>query len=644
MSATATHPATAEALANLDAMCSRVRALFAPPEEITVSEWSRRHRVLPKGTSPRPGVFHPERFQVEMMDCILNPDVHEIVCIKSTQIGWSDAILNNLIGYFIDVDPKPMMLVQPTIDNAKDYGRKRITPMVQSSPVLRAKVREATTRRSGNTLALKEFPGGFLKLTGANSGSGLRSDPVPVVLFDEADGYPLDVDGEGDPIEIATRRTDAYPDYKIIKGSTPAKPKGLSRIERDFLRSDQRRFYVPCPYCGCKQVLWWRDPVTKEYRLRYEVDDDQQVIASSVLYLCEQCKRGIAESYKQRMLDAGEWIARFPDRPVVGFHINALYSPWRENWKALAQEWQEAARRHDPEKLKVFITLRLGETWEEAGDVLEGHVLKARRETWKADVPAGVGLLTAAVDVQNDRLEMIIKGWGAGEESWLIAYQQFFGDPGREDIWNELDELLLTEFENEVGRKLRVSATFIDSGGHHTEAVYRFTKTRNIRRVFACKGSSEYAQPILGKFTLNNTYRVKLFTLGTDTAKDRIFSRLRIPTPGAGYVHLPEWADEEYLEQLTAEKAITKYKRGRGMVREYVKTRARNEALDLEVYALAALYVLGAQTLRNLKAIAERMQSPEGKQEEKAETEERPKQTWDSGGGWNVGGGGWSSY
>src|SRR5215470_11185713 len=182
-----------------------------------------------------------------MMDAILDPNVHEIVIRKSTQIGYNDAVVNNVIGYMIDVDPKPMMLVEPTIDNAKDYGKKRVAPMIANCPALREKVHEATSRRAGNTLALKEFPGGFLKLTGANSGAGLRSDPVPVVLFDEVDGYPLDVDGEGDPIAIGTRRTDAYADYKIVKGSTPAKPKGISPIERDFLRSDMRRYKVPCP-------------------------------------------------------------------------------------------------------------------------------------------------------------------------------------------------------------------------------------------------------------------------------------------------------------------------------------------------------------------------------------------------------------
>lgn len=607
MAETQTHPS---ALVNFAAVLARVYAHYDPPPDITVSEWAVRNRVLPKGTTSRPGPFKPEKFQIEMMDVILNPLVHEVVIQKSTQVGYSDAVINNICGYFVDADPKPIMLVQPTIDNAKDYGKKRITPMIESCPALRAKIKPPTSRRAGNTLALKEFPGGFLKLTGANSGAGLRSDPVPVVLFDEVDGYPIDVDGEGDPVAIGTRRTDGYADYKIVKGSTPAKPKGISPIERDFLRSDMRRFRVPCPFCSLKQVLWWRDPTSKLYRLFYSVDADGQVDHASVAYICAGCQKKIPERFKQQMLNAGEWVAEFPDRTTVGFHINALYSPWRENWHALAQEWHEANKENNPEKLKAFINLRLGETWEEQGDAIEALALKGRLEAYQAEVPDGVGLLTAAVDVQSDRLECVVKGWGDKEESWLIAYQQLFGDPGQEAVWNELDSFLLSTWEHTSGQKVKISCTMIDSGGLHTDSVYRFVRARQPRRIFALKGSSESGKEILGKFSVNNQYRVKLWLIGTDTAKDRIFARMKIPGPGPGYMHLPDFADDEYLAQLTSEKAVRRYRRGKGTIREYIKTRARNEALDLEVYALSALYVLGQATIRKLGEMAAALREP----------------------------------
>lgn len=580
--------------------------LFRPPSDITISEWAMRNRVLQKGTTSRPGPFHPEVFQIEMMNAILSPNVHEVVIKKSTQVGYSEAVLNSIIGYYISADPKPIMMIQPTIDNAKDYGKKRITPMIESTPSLRAAIRPATSRKAGNTLSLKEFPGGFLKLTGANSGAGLRSDPVPIILYDEVDAYPLDVDGEGDPQAIAARRSDAFSDWKHIKGSTPAKPKGVSPIERDFLKSDQRYFHVPCPFCQKMQPLEWRDPLTKEYRLTYEVRDDGSIVAESVAYICAGCKQRIPERYKQQMLNGGKWIAKFPDREIVGFSLNALYSPWRELWPALAAEWHEAtAVERNPEKLKAFINLRLGETWEEDSEAVEHSALRARVEKYKADVPKGVGILTASADVQNDRIEAVVKGWGDREESWLVAYQQFFGDPGQEAVWEELDEFLLHPFTHDSGATTNIRATMIDSGGSHSDSVYRFVKARQNRRVWALKGSSEAGKEILGKYSLNNQYKIKLWMIGTDTAKDRIFARMKIPASGPGYMHLPDWIDDEYLAQLTAEKAVRRYRKGRGAIREYIKTRTRNEALDLEVYALAALYSLGAQTLRELKVRAD---------------------------------------
>lgn len=546
------------------------------------------------------------------MNVVLEPNVHEISVMKSTQLGYSDAVLNNIVGYFVDVNPRPMMMIQPTIENARDFGKKRITPMIQACPALRDKIKDPTSRRSGNTMQLKEFPGGFLKLTGANSGAGLRSDPVPIVLEDEVDGFPLDVEGEGDPDAIATRRTDAFADFKIYRGSTPAKPKGVSPIERHYLRSDMRRFYVPCPFCGLSQVLWWRDPQTKEYRLYYEVNEDNQVKADSVAYICSGCKGKIAERYKQQMTAAGKWIAEFPERPKVGFHINALYSPWKENWPAIAQEWHEANKEQNPEKLKAFVTLRLAETWEEQGDAIEVSALRARVEPYQADIPDGVGLLTAAVDVQNDRLEIVVKGWGDKEESWLVAYEQMFGDPGDQKVWDKLDTFLRKPFSHRTGAQLGIGATMIDSGGSNTEDVYRFVKPRQGRNIWACKGTSEAGREILGRYSMNNSYGVKLWSLGVDTAKDRIFARMKIPLPGPGFMHLPDWTDDEYLEQLTSERATRKYKRGRGMVRMYIKTRARNEALDLEVYALAALYTRGKKMLLELKARARSISEGKG--------------------------------
>jgi len=581
------------ALAALEGAKGRVRALWMPPPDLTVSQWAERFRVMVKGTTSRPGPWRSEAYQREIMDALCDPLVTEVVCMKSTQIGWSE-ILNNIVGYYIDLDPKPMMFVVPRENDSKDYGRKRIAPMINACPALKEKVREAKARKGGNTLQLKEFPGGFLKLTGANSGAGLRSDPVPLVLFDEVDAYPDDVNGEGDPIEIGTRRTDQYPDFKILKGSTPGKPKGSSRIEKDWERSDQRRFYVPCPYCGHLQPLWWTDPKTKEHRLVWDVDVDGQVIKSSVRYVCAKCRKGIQERHKQQMLDGGRWIAQHPGRPVVGFHINALYSPWKENWHTLAQEWVDA--QGDKEALKAFINLRLGETWEEQGETQDKDSLKERLEPYAAEVPDTVACLTMAVDVQDNRLEAVVKGWAPGEESYLVAYEVFWGDPSTDTgVWEDVEELRTRTWTRADGIKMQVMLTVVDSGGHHTDAVYDYVLPRqNLRtRVFAIKGVEFNSKPVLAAEGTTKRAAVRLYTIATHQAKDRIFARLKIPQPGPGYMHLPEWTTEEYLAQLTGEKRIVvTNKRTKTKKTVWVKTHSRNEALDLEVYNLGALFIL----------------------------------------------------
>lgn len=650
-----THPTAA---AEFDAVLTRVYSHFAPPPDMDISAWARKYRTLPEGTSPLPGEFRPQKFQIEIMDAFRDPNIHEMVFVKATQLGGTDAIMFSIIGYHIHLDPKPMIYVQPTSDNAKDKGKKVITPMIRACPVLAERVMPATSRRAGNTLKLKEFPGGFLKLAGANAASDLRSDGVPIVFLDEVDGYPSDCDGEGNPVDIVTRRTDSYPNWKIFKISTPAKPKGFSEIENAFLASDQRLFHLPCPDCGHMQPLFWRDPETLEYRFLYQLDADSQVIPESVAYKCRACEHPIQERHKWRMLDEGRYIPRFPGRRVVGWKLWAAYSPWRENWVDLCREWVAAQR--DPEKLKAFINLRLGETWEEGGDSVEPHHLRMRAEKYKnaageeCEVPKGVGLLTASVDVQGDRLEVKVKGWGKDEESWLIAYEQFFGDPGQQystnpehpAVFSKLEEFLEMKFKHASGRMIGISAVMIDSGGHHTDEVYKFVKGRQARRIFACKGSSETGREILAKFSQNNSYRVRLYSIGTDTAKDRIFSRMKIPSPGAGYMHLPDWVEEEYLLQLTSEKRVTRYRKGKGMSREYVKTRSRNEALDLEVYALAALYSLGNHTVRKLGELAEDNDQPpdpeELKERAKAAAANQRRSGGDEGSGGSFGGGsGW---
>lgn len=572
-----------------------------PDPDITVSEWADEFRFLPKKASAEPGRWRTARtpYLRKIMDC-LSPQsrVERVVFMKGAQIGGTE-IGFNWLGFIIHHCPGPVLMVQPTVEIAKRVSKQRLAPSIEETPVLRERVAEARSRDSGNTMFVKEFPGGLLILTGANSAVGLRSMPIRYLFLDEVDGYPGDVDGEGDPVSLAEKRTDTFSRKKIFMVSTP-KIKGLSRIESEYLTTDQRRYFVPCPHCGnCDWIRW--------PNIQWEEGKPE-----TAALLCESCGALIEERHKTWMLERGEWRPTAEgDGTTAGFHLSSLYSPlgWK-SWAKCAREFLKAKR--DPSKLKTWVNTVLGETWEEEGDGIEPDSLKSQLEEYPAEVPSGVAILVGSVDVQGDRLECKVKGYGAGEESWLIAYSQFHGDPGRQEVWNELDSFLRQEFEHQGGVKMKITAVGIDSGGLHTEQVYRFCKARSGRRIWALKGGSMRGKEVVGRPSDKNRYRTKLFLVGTDTAKDIVFSRMRIKTPGPGYMHLPAWIDDEYIEQLTSERAIRKYVKGRGTVREYVKTRERNEALDLEVYCLATLYTLGTHTIKRLGDMATAIARGEG--------------------------------
>lgn len=572
---------------------------------LTVAEWADANVTLSSKDSSEPGPYRTARtpYAREIMHC-LSPasPIETVVLMAGAQLGKTRIGLN-WIGYVIDVAPGPMLLVEPTVDLAKKVSKQRIATMIATTPALVGKVAEARSRDSSNTMFEKEFAGGMLLMTGANSAAGLRSMPIKFLFLDEIDAYPHDVDDEGDPVGLAEERTATFARRKIFKTSTPTL-KNLSRIEAEYLRSDQRHYFVPCLDCGTLDFIrWdrlhWTDENPLDVRLR-----------------CGACGALTEERYKAELLERGEWRATAPgDGRIAGFHISTLYAPvgWR-SWSDCAREWRvanDALSKGDPSKLKKFVNTVLGETWEERGQSFEASDLVKRIESYPAEVPHGVGALTASVDVQGDRLELAVIGWGAGEESWLVALHQVHGSPELATTWYELDELLGQTFEHESGRKLIARAVAIDSGGLHTEHVYRFVKPRETRRVAgelqfvrAIKGVGGPGHEILGRPSTGNRYQVKLFPIGVDGAKDLIFQRMTRSTPGPGYMHLPSWVDEEYLAQLTAEKAIRKYKKGVGAVREYVKIRERNEGLDLQVYALAALHMLGRRTIAELGALA----------------------------------------
>lgn len=564
------------------------KAGLMPDPELTVSAWADEYRMLSQKASAEPGKWRTDRtpYLREILDCLSpsNP-VQRVVFMAGAQVGKSETG-NNWLGFVIHHAPGAMLLVQPTVDTAKRFSKQRLAPMIEESPVLKDLIADNRSRDGGNTQMVKEFPGGVLIITGANSAVGLRSMPVRYLFMDEIDGYPVDVDGEGDPIQLAEKRTTTFARRKIYMSSTPT-VKDVSRIEREYLRSDQRKYFVPCPHCNHMQPLEWKN-------LKW-TDDDPTTAA----YACEDCGTLIEERFKHLMLPAGEWRPTSPgDGRTAGFHLSSLYSPlgWK-SWAAIVEEFLQA--KSDPSLLKTFVNTVLGETWEDDYSAkLGADELRSRVEFYESGtLPARALIATAGVDVQDNRLAVVIRGWGRDEESWLVDHFEIYGDPSQPQIWKQLDEAIQRPIPHELAEPVNLSAVAIDSGGHFTHEVYNYCRDRKAWGVFAIKGQSQRNKPIIGKASkvdLNYRGRItkgaaEVYPVGSDTAKSTIYARLKLNEPGAGYYHFHAEVTEDYFNQLTAEKQITRYIKG-FPVREWVKkSGARNEALDCEVYSFAGL-------------------------------------------------------
>lgn len=561
---------------------------FRPDPDLTISEWADRYRYLPSRGAAEPGRWRTSRtpYLREIMDA-LSPIMgySRVVFMKGSQLGGTECG-NNLIGFHIHQAPAPILMVQPSLMDAKKVSQQRIAPMIESTPVLAERVSDPKSRDSGNTILMKLFRGGLLLMTGANSDKGLRSTPAQILFADEVDSYPEDVAGQGDPVALAEKRCSTFPNRKSFIVSSPTIA-GLSRIEREYALSDQRKYHVPCPHCGHMQTLKWSG-------ITWDQDATGKHLPETVRYTCESCGRGIDEwGNKTDMLDRGEWRPANPDSHIAGFHLNALYSPigWK-SWRELVTEFLEA--KQDKSKLKTFVNTVLGESWEDEVSKFDENELMARREDYEGVVPMLAGVLTCGVDIQDDRIECELVAWGRGQESWSILWETFYGNPAEGAVWQLLDDFLQGRFVHASGAPLPIAAACIDSGGHHTQEVYRFCRHKSKRRILAIKGQATPGRPLTTRPTRSNTGKVPLSLIGTDTAKDAIYARLKIDEPGPGYCHFSLLHTEEYFKQLTAEVVETTYHKGHAK-RRYVKAKhQRNEVLDCRVYALAALDLLKA--------------------------------------------------
>lgn len=531
------------------------------------------------------------------MDAVCEPSVHTVVMMSSSQVGKTECLLN-VIGYYIDQDPAPMLLMQPTLEMAEAFSKDRLAPMLRDTPCLQDKVADARARDSGNTLLHKTFSGGHWTGVGANSPASLAMRPVRITLCDEVDRYPASAGAEGDPVNLARKRSTTFWNRKLILTSTPT-VKGASRIEAAFEASDQRRFFVPCPDCGDAQVLTWSN-------VRW--DDGHPETA---LYFCGACGAGWSDPKRHAAVRLGEWRASAPFRGVAGFHLNELYSSWVRLADTVGA-FLEAKRL--PDLLRVWVNTALGETWEEHGEKLDDAGLMARREVFpqrggEQVVPAAASVLTAGVDVQDNRIELEVVAWGASEECWSLEYHVLHGDPSTETLWQDLDALLVKARPHELGVDTYIRGVCVDTGGHHTQAAYRFCRERYRRAtqdggrqyVFGVKGVAG-RRPVWPEKTSRRQGGLVLYGIGVDTAKETVTDRLRIETPGPGFCHFPIGRGPEYFDQLTAEQLVTKYHKGFPK-REWVKRKPRNEAFDCRVYVYSAL--MGLQTVARLSIEAE---------------------------------------
>lgn len=566
----------------------KIFSVLKPPPKLTIDTWADRYRILSSKSSAEPGKWRTDRvpFQREVMRAISDRRTERVIMKYGAQLSKTE-ILMNTVGYYADYEPSPIMFLMPTKDMAQDFSTTRLNDMIQSTPQLRSKIIENDNAR--DTKRQKEFAGGYIVLTGSNSAAELASRPIRILLADEIDRFPSNVKDEGDPLNLAIERTKTWANKKIVLTSTPT-IKGGSRIELAYENSTKEEYYIPCPKCGEMVKLEWKN-----------------IIFENVSHKCEKCLESSSEYEWKKNLIKGEWRRsnlEIDPYQVRGFHISELYSPFSK-WESIIQKFKEA--KGDEQLMKVFVNTALGECFEEKVERFDFEKIQARTEDYgeyineedgtinDIEIPDKVTVLTAGVDVQDDRLEVEIVGWGPGEESWGIYYRVIMGNPALPYVWNTLDEFLMRDFEYQNGEKIRVACTCIDTGGHHTDDVYRYVKAREQLNIFGIKGSGETGRPLISRPSKNNKGGISLFVLGVNTGKDSIMSNLKVEKPGEKYMHYPNdpkrGYDEVYFKGLTSEIKIVTFSKGQAKIEWKTIGDKRNEPLDIRNYAQAALRI-----------------------------------------------------
>ncbi|EJW19156.1 bacteriophage tail assembly protein [Paenibacillus alvei DSM 29] len=612
---------------DLNRTISRAFQNYTPPEDLTVSEWAGKHRILSRENSAEAGPWNNDRtpYLVEVMDAFTDYRIEKITLVASSQVGKSELELN-IIGYIIDQDPGSVLYVQPTEGDAKKFSRLRIAPMIRDSNQLRKKVSDVKNRDSGNTILQKSFPGGMLTIVGSNSASGLASTPARYVLGDERDRWALSAGTEGDPWALAEARTTTFYNSKMVDVSTPT-IKGASQIEKSFNAGTRERWCNQCPECGD-----WHNIVFKNINFDFDtivVGKKKDYVINSIEWCCPSC--GCLSSEEAMRRQPAKWIAENPnaiDKGHRSFWLNAFASPWQP-WHKVVYAF--LAAKDDPARLKVVYNTMLGELWEDRGEIADEDTMLARREDYghrsdgsPIELPEGVLVLTCGVDTQNDRLEYEVVGHGHFGETWGIKKGIIMGDPHESDVWERLDEVVnhVYKFEN-PSRGLTISQTFVDSGGHKTQDVYRECRERMNKRVFAIKGVGGDGVPYTrppgkAKIVVNGRVigQTWLYSIGVDAGKSDIMNNIKVQEPGAKYCHFPlgenQGYDGTFFNGLLSEKLVQRTVKGRTRwAWEKLAGHERNEALDCRNYALAAFRSLDPDleaVERRLRGLTEQQQ------------------------------------
>jgi phage terminase large subunit GpA-like protein len=553
---------------------------------MTVSQWADAERFLSSEGAAEPGRWKTSRvpYMREIMDAVADPMIKRVVVAKAAQTAYTEACLNNVCGYYIDQDPTSILVIMPTLELAESWSKDRLMPMLRDTPVLQNLVHIGAGANSKSTLRNKAFPGGRLTMIGANAPSGLASRPIRVVLADEVDRWPLSAggeeEGEGDPLSLAAKRQTTFWNRKIFVGSTP-KHKDTSVIWREWLASDMRRYHCPCAHCGELQFLKWQ-------QVRWDKTDAGEHLPETACYVCEHCGSLWSEAERHIAVARGQWIAGKPTRDVAGFHVPGLISPWLTMFE-IVEEFLKV--RRDRNQLQTWVNTVLGEPFEDQSEKIEASALIGRGENYGPEaVPDGALIVTAGVDVQLSRIEILYVAFGLHEESWTVAQEVILGDPQGKEIWDDVDGALLRIFKTESGREMRVRAACIDSGGHATAQVLAFARNRYARKIYAIKGK-EGTRPIWPRQASKSSKgKIPFYLIGVDTCKDALYGRLSIRRHGPGFCHFPVGApfDQKFFDQLASEVCKTKMIKGRALRYWFLPSGRRNEALDCFVYAIAA--------------------------------------------------------